>query len=178
MADERVNLKHVHIYTDGACLGNPGPGGYGVVLRDDSHRKELSGGFRATTNNRMELMAAIVGLGALLERCRVTLYTDSRYLAEALARGWARRWRAQGWWRNRNERARNPDLWEQLLALCERHEVEVVWVRGHAGHPENERCDQLALQAAQRPDLPPDMGYEGAAADGSGAPGAARPGQA
>ncbi len=165
--------KHVHIYTDGACLDNPGPGGYGVVLLCNEQRKELSGGFRCTTNNRMELMAAIEGLGALRERCRVTLYTDSRYLADALARGWARRWQAHGWRRPGGGRALNSDLWQRLLELCQRHEVEVVWVRSHAGHPENERCDRLALEAARQPHLSADLGYEGPLA-GDGASLAAR----
>lgn len=153
-------LKPVIIYTDGACIGNPGPGGYGVVLLYRNHRQELSGGFRLTTNNRMELTAAIVGLRALKTRCAVTLHTDSRYLVDAITKGWAERWRANGWWRNKKERALNPDLWEQLLDLCAWHQVKFVWVRGHAGDPENERCDQLARQAAQGPDLPPDEDYE------------------
>jgi ribonuclease HI len=153
-------LKQVTIYTDGACLGNPGPGGYGVVLLHGSRRKELSGGVRHTTNNRMELLAAIIGLGALKTSCAVTLYTDSRYLADAMTKGWARRWQKNGWQRNRHERALNPDLWAQLLTLCDRHQVQFKWLRGHAGHPENERCDQLAMQAAQQPGLPADQGYE------------------
>jgi len=152
-------LKHVIIYTDGACLGNPGPGGYGVVLIYDSHRKELSGGYQRTTNNRMEIMAAVAGLEALKEKCRVTLYSDSDYVVKAMSRGWAQRWRANGWKRNRREQALNPDLWERLLKLCEYHEVEFGWVRGHAGIPENIRCDELAMQAARQLDLPPDEGY-------------------
>jgi ribonuclease HI len=152
--------KHVIIYTDGACIGNPGPGGYGIVLLYGSRRKELSGGYRLTTNNRMELMAAIVGLRALKERCTVTLYTDSQYLANAMGQGWAARWRDNGWRRNKKELARNADLWAQLLDLCAGHDVTFEWVRGHAGDPENERCDQLSMQAALQPDLPPDSGYE------------------
>jgi ribonuclease HI len=148
------------IFTDGACLGNPGPGGYGVILRYKSHEKELSGGFRRTTNNRMEIYAAIAGLEALTEPCKVTLYTDSQYLVNSIEKGWVARWRANGWRRKGNEPALNADLWERLLALCERHQVQFVWIRGHAGHPENERCDALAVAAAQRPDLPPDVGYE------------------
>ena len=139
-----MSLKHVTLYTDGAASGNPGPGGYGVILEFQGKRKELSGGYRRTTNNRMELLAAIVGLEALKERCEVTLYTDSAYLVNAINEGWAQRWRAHGWMRNKNEPALNPDLWERLLRLCEQHEVHFVWVKGHAGHPENERCDQLA----------------------------------
>ena len=153
-------LKKVIIYTDGGCIGNPGPGGYGVVLLHDERRKELSGGFRHTTNNRMEIMAAIVGLRALKTKCAVTIYTDSRYLADAVMKGWAERWRAKGWMRNKKEKALNPDLWEQILDLCARHEVEFIWVKGHAGNRENERCDELSMQAAERKDLPPDVGYE------------------
>ena len=115
--------QKVIIYTDGACLGNPGPGGYGVVLLYDSHRKELSGGFRLTTNNRMEIMAAIVGLSALKRSCTATLYTDSQYLVNALTKGWVEKWRVNGWMRNKRDRALNQDLWEQLLALCSRHKV-------------------------------------------------------
>ena len=153
-------MKSVTIYTDGACIGNPGPGGYGVVLLYDGRRSELSGGRSNTTNNRMELMAAIEGLGALKERCEVTLYSDSKYLVDAMGRGWARKWRANGWKRNKRERALNPDLWEKLLALSDHHDVGFAWVRGHAGIAENERCDKLATEAARRSNLPADEGYE------------------
>src|SRR5919202_1577006 len=125
-------LKAVTIYTDGACINNPGPGGYGVVLLCDGRRRELSGGFRLTTNNRMEIMAAVVALQALKFPCDVTLYTDSQYLADSVMRGWAQRWRDNGWMRNRKERARNWDLWERLLDVCARHRVTFAWVRGHA----------------------------------------------
>jgi len=152
--------KQVTLFTDGACIGNPGPGGYGVVLLHEGQRKELSGGFRLTTNNRMEIMAAIVGLGALKERCSATLYSDSRYLVESMTQGWAKQWRANHWRRGKRGKALNPDLWEQLLDLCDQHKVEFVWVQGHAGHRENERCDQLSMQAAQRKDLPADHVYE------------------
>lgn len=155
-----MSLKHVTLYTDGAASGNPGPGGYGIILEFQGKRKELSGGYRRTTNNRMELLAAIVGLEALKERCEVTLYTDSAYLVNAINEGWAQRWRAHGWMRNKNEPALNPDLWERLLRLCEQHEVHFVWVKGHAGHPENERCDQLAQEAARGIHLPVDTAYE------------------
>ena len=141
-------MKQVEIFTDGACSGNPGPGGYGVILRYGAAEKELSGGEAATTNNRMELMAAITGLRALREPCRVTLYSDSQYVINGITKGWAAKWRANGWMRNRTEKAVNPELWDELLTLCARHEVTMVWVRGHAGHPENERCDQLAVAAA------------------------------
>jgi ribonuclease HI len=153
-------LKDVVIYTDGACLGNPGPGGYAAVLIYNGRRKELSGGFRLTTNNRMELMAAIVGLEALAAKCRVRLFTDSQYLSDAITKGWAKRWQANGWKRNKKERALNPDLWAELLVLCNKHQVEFVWVRGHAGNQENERCDVLSTQAAARQDLPADNVYE------------------
>ncbi len=153
---------NVRIYTDGACIRNPGPGGYGVVLIYDEHRKELSGGFRRTTNNRMEIMAAIIGLKALKKPCCVTIHSDSRYLVNAMTLGWVRRWQANNWKRNQDEPALNADLWEQLLDLCSRHKTRFVWVRGHAGHPENERCDQLATLAARNGDLPPDPPYESA----------------
>ena len=153
-------LKLVTIYTDGACIGNPGPGGYGVVLLYRGHRKELLGGYRKTTNNRMEIMAAIVGLEALKEKCRVMLYSDSAYLVKAMSLDWAKRWRANGWKRNKKEKALNPDLWERLLQLCEHHQVEFMWIKGHAENPENVRCDELAMQAAQQLDLPVDYGYE------------------
>lgn len=154
------DLKQVVIYTDGACSGNPGPGGYGAVLLYGAHRKELAGGFRRTTNNRMELMAAIVALRALQDRCSVRLHTDSQYIVQAIQQGWAVRWQKNGWMRNKKDKAVNPDLWRQLLELCRQHEVEFIWVRGHAGNRENERCDQLAVQAAQQANLPADEGYE------------------
>ena len=138
-------MKHVDIYTDGACRGNPGPGGYGVILQYGAARRELSGGEAETTNNRMELTAAIEGLSALKEPCRVTLYSDSKYLVDAVNEGWARSWQRTGWKRGK---AKNPDLWERLLGLLDVHEVTFLWVRGHDGHPENERCDELATTAA------------------------------
>lgn len=150
----------ITLYTDGGALGNPGPGGYGAVLLYKSQRKELSGGFRRTTNNRMELMAAISGLESLKAPCRVTVYTDSRYVADAVEKGWAKRWRAAGWMRNKKDPALNPDLWERLLNLLDRHEVEFRWVKGHAGNRENERCDALTQESSHRPDLPPDTVYE------------------
>ena len=150
----------VIIYTDGGSLGNPGPGGYGVVLLYGSTRKELSGGFRRTTNNRMELTAAIAALEALTRPSQVTLYTDSSYLANGINKGWAARWRRNGWMRTKDNPAENPDLWERLLDLCARHRVTFNWLRGHTGDPENERCDQLVKNAARQPNLPPDPGYE------------------
>ena len=152
--------KHVAIYTDGACIGNPGPGGYGVVLIRGENRREFSGGFRHTTNNRMELMGPIKALDPLNQGCRVTLHSDSKYVVDAIEKGWARRWKANGWMRNKRQQAVNPDLWGMLLDLCDKHEVEFRWVRGHADDPDNERCDQLANQAVLRKDLPIDKGYE------------------
>ena len=153
-------MKEVTLYTDGAARGNPGPGGWAALLRRGGREEELSGGYRRTTNNRMELLAAIEGLAALERPCRVDLFTDSRYLVDAMEKGWARRWQARGWMRTPREEARNPDLWQRLLALCARHRVTFRWIRGHAGHRENERCDRLCRQAARRPELPPDEGYE------------------
>jgi ribonuclease HI len=152
-------MKNVILYTDGGCSNNPGPGGYGVVLTYDSFRPELSGGFRRTTNNRMEIFAAIAGLEVLKEPCRVTIVSDSQYLVYAIQKGWARKWKANGWKRNTKEKAINPDLWDRLLKLCETHDVQFQWVRGHAGHPENERCDELATAALQGLDLAIDEGY-------------------
>lgn len=153
-------LKEVVIYTDGACLGNPGPGGYGIVLLYGEHRKELSAGFRLTTNNRMEILAAVVALEALKKKCRATLYSDSQYLVNAIQQGWADRWRAHNWQRNKKEMALNPDLWARLLDNIAKHVVEFRWLKGHAGHPENERCDRLAMAAAQGGNLALDLGYE------------------
>jgi ribonuclease HI len=153
-------MKHVKLYTDGACSNNPGPGGYGVILIFDSHRKELSAGYRLTTNNRMEILAAIAGLEALKEPCQVTLYSDSQYLVNAIQKGWARSWKAKGWMRNNKEKALNPDLWEKMLELCSIHKVGFEWVRGHAGHIENERCDELATAAAHGSNLLIDEDYE------------------
>lgn len=154
------SLKKVLIYTDGACSGNPGAGGYGTLLIYNEYRKKLSGGFRLTTNNRMEMMAAIVGLETLNIKCDVTLYTDSRYLVDAIVQGWAKKWRNNNWKRNKKESAKNTDLWQQLLDLCEKHQVNFVWVKGHAGNPENEYCDYLAVEASQQPHLPSDDVYE------------------
>ena len=165
--------KHVTIYTDGACIGNPGPGGYGVVLMFMKHRRELSRGYRNTTNNRMEVLAAIVGLETLEEPCRVTLFSDSQYLVNAISKGWAQKWQANGWKRNKKERALNPDLWERLLAICERHDVEFEWVRGHAGNKENECCDRLATHAAESSATEIDSAYESLSSSPSRASGQA-----
>lgn len=150
----------VEIYTDGACRGNPGPGGYGVVLLSGGRRKELSGGFRKTTNNRMELLACIEGLRSLKRPCTVVLTSDSKYVVEAMNKGWARRWRAGGWKLSPSKPAKNADLWKQLLDLCGSHQVSFKWVQGHNGHPENECCDVLAVAAAQLKDLPADTVFE------------------
>lgn len=143
-------MKKVEIFTDGACSGNPGPGGWGAILRYNGIEKELSGGEPNTTNNRMELSAVIFALKALKEPCEVTLYSDSQYVCNALTQGWAKKWRANGWMRNKKEPALNPELWGELLDLCEVHSVNVVWVKGHAGHPENERCDRLAVEQSRK----------------------------
>lgn len=141
-------MKHVEIYTDGACHGNPGPGGWGAILVYAGHEKELCGGEPHTTNNRMELQGVISALSALREPCRVTLTSDSRYVTEAIEQRWVYNWRANGWRKSDRSAALNVDLWEQLLPLLEKHEVTFRWVKGHAGHPYNERCDALATNFA------------------------------
>ena len=141
-------MKEVQIYTDGACRGNPGPGGWGAILVCGEHKKELSGGEPSTTNNRMELLAAIYALEQLKYPCAVTLTTDSKYLCDAVIKGWAISWKLKGWMRSNKEPAANPDLWERLLKLLEIHKVDFIWVKGHNGHPYNERCDEMATQAA------------------------------
>lgn len=137
--------KFVEIFTDGACSGNPGPGGWGAVLRFGGREKELSGGEKDTTNNRMELTAVISALSALKEPCKVKLTTDSKYVCDAVLQGWVYSWQKNGWRKADKKPALNVDLWEKLLPLLETHEVEFCWVKGHAGHPENERCDTLAV---------------------------------
>lgn len=148
------------IHTDGSCIHNPGPGGYAAILEYSGQEKELSGGYKRTTNNRMELMAVIAGLEALNRRCSVTVYSDSRYVVDAIEKGWARKWQANGWMRNKRDRAVNPDLWERLLSALEKHDVELKWVRGHAGNAGNIRADRLAVAAANGKDLPRDEGFE------------------
>jgi ribonuclease HI len=150
----------VTIWTDGACIGNPGAGGYGVLMLQGGRQKELSGGYRKTTNNRMELLAVIEGLRALKQRCRVTLFSDSQYVVNAVNKGWAKKWKANGWRRNKKELALNPDLWEMLLEQNARHDVEYRWVRGHAGDAGNERADALAVKASRGPELAVDQGYK------------------
>lgn len=154
-------LKKVTIYTDGACTGNPGKGGYGAVLIYNGHRKEISGGYKLTTNNRMEMMAAIAALRSLKEKCEVILHSDSKYLVDAVNLGWAKKWQANGWKRNQKESAKNPDLWQEILDLCQQHHIDFVWVKGHAGIIENERCDVLAVAAIKQMNLLVDLGYQG-----------------
>ncbi|MBO5758205.1 MAG: ribonuclease HI [Clostridia bacterium] len=141
-------MKHVDVYTDGACRGNPGKGGWGAVLVYKGIEKELSGGERMTTNNRMELSAVIAALSALREPCEITLTSDSKYVVDAVTKGWARSWKAKGWKKADKSPALNSDLWDKLLTLLEYHTVTFVWVKGHAGHPYNERCDALATAFA------------------------------
>ena len=143
-------MKAVELFTDGACSGNPGPGGWGAILRYHGHERELSGGDAHTTNNRMELSAVIAGLEQLKEPCSVTLTSDSKYVCDAIKKGWARSWKKNGWRKSDKSPALNADLWDRLLALLDTHEITVVWVKGHAGHPENERCDKLATAEAAR----------------------------
>lgn len=140
-------MKTVTIYTDGACSGNPGPGGWGAVLRYGEHTRELSGGEAHTTNNRMELTGVIEALSALREPCVVELWSDSKYVIDALEKGWAVSWRRRGWVKSDKKPALNPDLWERLLGLVERHEMRYHWVKGHADNPFNNRCDELAVEA-------------------------------
>ena len=141
-------MKQVELFTDGACKGNPGPGGWGALLRLGKHEKELSGGDPDTTNNRMEMTAAIRGLGALIEPCAVDLYTDSKYLIDGITR-WVHGWKRNGWVNASKKPVRNAELWHELIELTERHQVTWHWVKGHNGHPENERVDRLASEAAE-----------------------------
>ncbi len=142
--------KTIEMFTDGACSGNPGPGGWGTILRYKGIEKELFGGEPNTTNNRMELTAVIMGLSALKESCKVELTSDSKYVIDAITLGWAKKWKANGWKRGKNQPALNPDLWDKLLHLLEQHEVTFHWIKGHAGHEENERCDRLAVAQSQK----------------------------
>ena len=138
-------MKTVTLYTDGACSGNPGPGGWACILLYGEHRLELSGGEPNTTNNRMELTGVIRGLQALKQPCVVELYSDSKYVVDALEKGWAQGWRKRGWVKSDKKPALNPDLWETLLDLCQVHQVNLHWVKGHASNPYNNRCDELAV---------------------------------
>ncbi len=143
-------MKRVEIYTDGACSGNPGPGGFGAILVYGKLEKEISGGSAVTTNNRMELMAVISALRALKESCYVTITTDSKYVCDGITKGWAESWQKKGWRKADGKPALNPELWGELLELLSRHEYSFVWVKGHAGHPYNERCDRLAVAAIEK----------------------------
>lgn len=141
-------MKKIELYTDGACKGNPGPGGFGAILVYNGFEKELSGGERMTTNNRMELMAAITGLEALKEPCEVLLYSDSKYLVDAIEKSWLNNWRKNNWKKSDKSPVLNVDLWERLIVQLERHKVAFIWVKGHNGHKYNERCDRLAVEAS------------------------------
>ncbi len=160
MVPEAALADRIVIYTDGSSLGNPGPGGYGVVIPSPGENREFSGGFRKTTNNRMELLACIVGLEALKTSSVVALYSDSRYVVDGITKGWAKKWRRNDWRKSNGDKALNIDMWKRLLVLCGRHDVKFVWVKGHAGNPGNERCDQLATQAAAGGNLQVDEAYE------------------
>ena len=143
-------MKHIQIFTDGACSGTPGPGGWGAILRYKAHEKELSGGEAETTNNRMELMALIAALEQLKEPCEIDLCSDSQDVINGLQKGWAKGWRARGWKKADKSPALNSDLWARLLDLSEVHTIHYNWIKGHAGHPENERCDRLAVEQSKR----------------------------
>lgn len=143
-------MKKISIYTDGACSGNPGPGGYGAILKFGELEKELSEGFIDTTNNRMEMMAVIVALKAVKEPCEIQLYSDSKYVIDALKLGWAEKWKANGWMRNKKESAKNADLWEEMLNLVKIHNITYNWVKGHSTNEYNNRCDELAVNAYQK----------------------------
>lgn len=153
-------LKEINLYTDGACSGNPGPGGYCAILSFSGKEKIISGGFRKTTNNRMELRAVIEGLKALKEKCKVNIYSDSKYIVDAFELGWITKWEKLGWNRNKKDKLINPDLWKKLYSLIKQHEVTFNWVKGHNGNPFNERCDVLAVSAIKKNNLPADEFYE------------------
>lgn len=148
----------VTIYTDGSCLGNPGPGGWGAVLIFGEHRKELSGGYTGTTNNRMELMAVIEALGQLKRPCKIRLHSDSKYFLDAIRQGWLKNWKRNGWKTAAKKPVKNQDLWIRLDPLLAQHEIEYIWVKGHSGDPGNERCDALAKGEAAKPGQPADKG--------------------
>ena len=162
MSEEtKTPQRTVTIFTDGACLGNPGPGGYGAVLAFGDGKRELSGGFRLTTNNRMELLAVIEALSSLDAPCQVSLTTDSRYVHDAIEKRWLASWQKKGWVNAEKKPVKNQDLWRRLIPLLATHKVKFSWVRGHTGNPDNERCDVLAKSAANRSGLPADTGYSG-----------------
>lgn len=153
-------MKNIEIYTDGACSNNPGAGGYGIVFLYNGKRKELSKGYKLTTNNRMEMLAVIVALKTLKEPCNVKLYSDSKYVIDSIQKGWVYNWQKNGWKRNKKEMASNIDLWEELLPLLKKHNVEFIWVKGHSNNIENERCDELARNAITSGDLLEDKNYK------------------
>jgi ribonuclease HI len=157
---ELLKSEKVVMFTDGSTNANSGAGGYGIVLKYKESVKELSGGFRKTTNNRMEIIACIEGLRALKKKSDVVIFSDSQYVVNSISKGWAKKWQMQGWMRNEKEQAENSDLWAQLLELCNQHIVEFQWVKGHNGTKENERCDQLAMEATQKRNLLADDGFE------------------
>ncbi|HAN09849.1 MAG TPA: ribonuclease HI [Clostridiales bacterium] len=152
-------MKQIEIYTDGACSGNPGPGGYGTILKYKDNEKHFSQGYKLTTNNRMEILSVIVGIEALSETCEVTVYTDSKYVSDSISQGWAKKWKENNWKRNSKEKALNIDLWDRLLNLIDKHKITVVWVKGHSGHEYNEKCDKLAVAACRADNLLEDEGY-------------------
>lgn len=153
-----IIMKEVYLYTDGACLGNPGPGGYGLILKYQEHEKEYSKGFKLTTNNRMELKAAIEGLSLLKEPCKVSIFTDSQYVKNGITQ-WLEGWKLKNWHTKGKTPVKNKDLWQQLDQLCQIHQTTWFWVKGHAGHPQNERCDKLAVMAANSDDKVIDTGF-------------------
>ncbi|MBT8036932.1 MAG: ribonuclease HI [Verrucomicrobiae bacterium] len=152
-------MKKISIYTDGSARGNPGPGGYGTLLVYQGQIRELSGGFARTTNNRMEILAALTGIEALKESCEVTVYSDSKYLIDTMNKGWIHGWKKKGWKRGPHKPLKNTDLWQRMHALLDRHTINWQWVKGHNGHPENERCDVLATTAADQKNNPTDHGF-------------------
>lgn len=154
-----MTMKHVEIFTDGACSGNPGKGGYGAILKYGTNTKEISKGYSCTTNNRMELLAAIEALEMLKEPCKVTLYSDSKYLVDSVKLGWIKKWESNAWKRSGKEMAKNIDLLKRLLIQLDKHDTNFVWVKGHDGHTENERCDTLAVNASKGDNLETDTGY-------------------
>lgn len=158
--DADIQMKHITIFTDGSCLGNPGPGGWATILRFGEHQKEMSGGFKLTTNNRMEMLAVIEGLENLTETCQVDLYTDSQYVRNAVEKGWLKNWHKNGWKTANKKPVKNKDLWTRMQPQLDKHTVSFHWVKGHSGHPENERCDHLARHAASQPRLPVDEGHQ------------------
>ncbi len=153
-------MKKIIIYTDGSSRGNPGPGGYGTLMIYQDHRKELSGGFAKTTNNRMEILAALTGIESLLEPCQITVYSDSKYVIDTMDKGWIHGWKKKGWSRGPNKPLKNADLWQRMAEAIHGHQISWKWVKGHSGQPENERCDQLATEAADLRGNPKDSGFK------------------